>query len=67
MFFFHGTVPDLIALLFYLAAPTKWIYVFFFKYNMLVKRHSDFLAFGLLTVVGLMGYMELLFVNPSGV
>ena len=41
--------------------------VFFFTYNMLVKRHSDFLALGFLSVGGFMGDLGLLSVNPSGV
>ena len=32
-----------------------------------MKIHSDFLAFGLLSVGGVMGYMGLLLVNPPGV
>ena len=50
-----------------LSAPTCWSAVFFFIPNMLVKTHSDFLALRFLTGVYVMGYMELLSVNPSGV
>ena len=34
---------------------------------MLVKRHSDFLVLGFLSVGGFMGDLGLLLVNPSGV
>ena len=61
----HCVVSALISLWFYLAAPTQRIAIFF-TCNMLVKRHSDFIALGLLTVVGVMGDMGLLPVNTSG-
>ena len=61
----HGLVPALIALRFDLAAPTRPIAFLFFASNMLVKRHSYFLALGFLTGVGVMGNMGLLLVIPS--
>ena len=61
----HGVVPDLFALRLNLVAPTRQISVFFFTSNMLVKRHSDFIALGFLTSAGVMGYMGLLLINPS--
>ena len=50
-----------------LAAPTWRVAVLFFTYNMLVKRHSDFLAIGFLTGVDVMGYTGLSLVNILGV
>ena len=50
-----------------LAAPNRWVAVFFFKSIILVKRHSDFLALSLLNGVGAMGDLGLLLVNLSGV
>ena len=49
-----------------LAAPNLWV-VFFFTSTMLVNRHSDFQAPGLLTGVDVMGDIVLSSVNPSGV
>ena len=63
----HGVVLDLIDLIFDLAAMTRRVAVLFFKSNMLVKRHSDFIALGLLTGVDVMRDMGLLSVNNSGV
>ena len=54
---------SLIALRFDLAALTRRIAFFLFTYNMLLKIHSDILALGFLTGVGVMGYMGLLSVN----
>ena len=34
---------------------------------MLENRHSDFIALGFLTGVGVMGYLGLLLVNTSGI
>ena len=56
----HVVVPALIALCFDLAAPTRRIAVLFFISNMLVKRHSDFLELGFLSVGGSMGDLGLL-------
>ena len=61
----HGVVPYLIALRFDLEAPTQQVAVLFFTSKMLVKRHSDFLAFGFLTGVDIMVYTGMLSVNPS--
>ena len=66
-FFFHSVVPDSIYLPFYLADLTRRIAFFFFASNMLLKRHSNFLALGFLTGVGVKGYLGLLLVNLSGV
>ena len=63
----HGVAPYLIALRFDLAAPTRRVAVYFFTYNMLVKRHSDLIALGFLTGIDVMGDMGLLLVNPPGV
>ena len=52
-------VSALIALHFDFEAPTWWIELFFFVSNMMVKRHSDFIALGLLNYVGFMGDMVL--------
>ena len=41
--------------------------ILFFTYNMLVKRHSDFIVVGFLTGVGLMGDLEMFLLNPSAV
>ena len=60
----HGVVPYLIVLRSDLEAPTRRVAVLFFTSNMLVKRHSDFIALSLLDDVDVMGYMELLSVNP---
>ena len=48
----HGVFPDLIALRFDLESLTRRLTVLFFTYNMLVKRHSYFLALCFLTGVG---------------
>ena len=63
----HGVVPYLIALRLDLSDTTRWVEVLFFISNMLVKRHSDFLALGFLTGVYVVVDMGLLLVNPSGV
>ena len=63
----YGVVLGLIALRFYLSSPTWPVAVFFFTYNMVVKRHSDFPSLDLLTGVDVMGYMGLVSVNTSGV
>ena len=60
----HGVVPALIFMCFDLSAPTQRTAVLFFTYNMVVKRHSTFIALGFLSVVGFMGYMLLVSVNP---
>ena len=68
-FFFnaHSVFLALIVLCFNLAAPTQRIEVLFFTYNMVVKRHSDFIALGFLNGVGVMEDLGLLSVNPSWV
>ena len=42
----HRILPNFMALRFHFAAPTRHFAVFFLTWNMLVKRHSDFLALG---------------------
>ena len=59
--------PGLIDFRFDLETPTQQVAVLFFTSNMLLKRHSDFLALDLLTGVGIMGDLGLLLVNPSEV
>ena len=66
VFFSHSVVPALIDLRFDLAAMNLRIEKLFFTSNMLVKIHSDFLALGFLTGVGVMGSLGLLLVNTSG-
>ena len=63
----YGVGTVLIALRFDLAALTRRIAILFFISNMLMKRHSDFSALGLLSVGGVMGDLGLLLVNPSRV
>ena len=63
----HGVFSYLIALRFDLAAPNRRVAVFFYTYNILVKRHIYFLSLGLLNGVGVMGDLGLLSVNPPGV
>ena len=63
----HVVVPYLIDLRLDLAAPTRRVAVLFFTSKMLAKRHSDFLALGLLTGVDVIGDMGLSSVNNSGV
>ena len=53
----HSVVPDLIALRFNLASPTRQIAVFFFTSNIVMKGQSDFIALGLLIGVYVMGDM----------
>ena len=57
-FIAHVVVPALIALRFELAAPTQRIAVLLFTSNMLLKRHSYFLALDFLTGVGVMGIWD---------
>ena len=64
-FNYRGIFPALNNLWFDLANLTQQIAVFFFTSNMLVKRHSDFLAFIFLNGVGFMGYLGLLSNNHS--
>ena len=61
----HGRVTYLIALRYDLEAPTQRVSVFFFTSKMLVKRHSDFIALGLLNGVDFMRDMGLPLVNTS--
>ena len=63
----HGVVKYLIYLRLHLESPTCQVAILFFTYNMVVNRHSDFLAHGLLTGVDVMGYIGLSLLNPSGV
>ena len=48
-------------------APTRSFALFFLTFNMLVKRHSDFLALGVLTGIDVMGTVGLLYVTSYGV
>ena len=59
----YVVVPYCNALRFYLEYLTRRVAVLFFTYNMLVKRHGDFIVLGFLTGVDVMGYMGLLSVN----
>ena len=63
----HSVVLDLIYLDFNLEDTNLRVAVFFLVSNMLEKRYSDFLALALLTGVGVIGYLGLLLLNPSGV
>ena len=49
----RGLVPYLIALRLDLEPPNRQLAIFLFTPNMLVKKHSDFLALGLSTGVDL--------------
>ena len=48
------------------AAPIQRFDVFFLTLNMLVKRHSDFLALGFMTGVDVIGTLGLSSVNNYG-
>ena len=63
----HSVVPDLFALQFGLKCLNRLIAVLFFTYNMLVKRHSSFLALDSFNAICVMVNLGLLSVNPSGV
>ena len=67
VFFVHSSVPDLVYLHFDLAALTQNISVFYFKSNMLVNVHWEFLALSFWTCVGFMGDLVLVLVNYPGV
>ena len=60
----HGVIIDLNTLRFYLAALNQQVVVLFFMSNMLVKRHSDFIALFFFAGFGIMGDLGLLLVNP---
>ena len=55
------------ALCFDFVATIRRFDVFSLTSNMLVNKHSDFLALGLLTGVDVIGILGLLSVTPSGV
>ena len=63
---FHRLLSALMALRFDFEQPTQQIAVIFLTFNMLVKRYSDFPAFGLLTVVWVIGKLGLSSVIYSG-
>ena len=63
----HRLLPNLMALRFDFSVPTRRFDVFFLTSNMLVKRHSDFLALYFLTVVWVIGKLGLSSVISSGV
>ena len=68
-FFFlvHRLLPTFMALRLDFSAPTQSFAVFGLTSNMLVKRHSDFLALGFLTIVDVIGKLGLSSVTPYGV
>ena len=49
------------------AAPTQHFAAFFLLFNMLVNKHSDFLALGFLTGFDIIGILGLLYMTPYGV
>ena len=61
----HRILPTLMALSFYFAAPTRRFSVFCLTSNMLLKRNSDFLTLGFLTVVCVIIKLGLLSVTSS--
>ena len=69
MFFFlvHRLLPTFLDLRLDFAAPTRRFSVLFLTFNMMVKRHSDFLALGFLTGVDVIVTLELSSVTSSGV
>ena len=66
-FFFHYLVLTFMALRLDFAATIQRFYVFGLTSNMLVNKHSDFVALGFLTAVDVIGKLGLPYVNPSGV
>ena len=62
----HNILPALIALRFYLEAPTQWIEVFFLTSKTSVNRQSDLIALHFFTMMVGPGDIELLSVNLSG-
>ena len=67
VFLVHRLLPNLMALSLEFAATIRRFTVFGLTCNMLVKRHSDFLALGALTGVDAIGALGILYVTPSGV
>ena len=55
------------ALCFDFEAPIRRFDILFLTFNMLVNKHSDFLALGFLTGVDVIGTLGLAYVTPSGV
>ena len=64
-FLVHRLVPTFMVLRIDFAAPIRCFAVFFLTSNMLVKRHSDFLALGFLTDDDVIATLVLLSVTPS--
>ena len=67
VFLVQRLVPTFMALRFDFLAQIRRFAVFFLTSNMLVKRHSDLIALGLLTGVDVVGTQVLLSVTPSRV
>ena len=63
----HRLLPTFMALCLDFAVTIRRFYVFSLKFNMLVKRHSDFTALGFFNGVHIIGTLWVLYVNPSGV
>ena len=51
------------ALRFYFAAPTRRFAVFILTFNMVVNKHSDFLALGFFTGVDVIGKLGMSYVT----
>ena len=64
---FHMLLPTFMDLSLDFADPTQRFAVLFLTFNMLVNKHSDFLALGFLTGVDVIGKLGLSYVTSSGV
>ena len=63
----HMLLPTFMALHLYFSDPTRRFDVFFLTFNMLVNKHSDFLALGFFTGFYAIVTLGLLSVTSSGV
>ena len=60
----HWLVPTLMAVCFDFSSTIQCFAVYFQKFNILVNKHSNFLALGFLTGVDVRGTLGLLYVTP---